>query len=86
MRETKHIAIFSGDNWPYAGTIDKAIEFGAEVVEMGVDEVCIDEKNKIITSPAYMFNGKFHEIHDGVAKMVQEIVNIMWTKNIVVGR
>ena len=44
---------------------------------MGVDEVCIDEKNKIVTSPAYMFDGKFHEIHDGVTKMVQQIVNIM---------
>ena len=25
----------------------------------------------LVTTPAYMFDGDFHEIHDGVAKMVE---------------
>merc|ERR1719277_1218338 len=25
----------------------------------------VDAENKIVTTPAYMFNGKFHEIQDG---------------------
>ena len=66
-----------GDGWPYAGTIDKAAEFGASPVEMSVSEVCVDEENKLVTSPAYMFEGKFHEIHDGVVNMVKEVVERM---------
>ena len=26
---------------------------------------------RLVTTPAYMFDGDFHEIHDGVAKMVE---------------
>ena len=41
-----------------------------------VDEVCEDEENKVVTTPAYMFDGKFHQIHDGVVKMVERIVKL----------
>ena len=61
----------SGEGWPYAATIDKAIEFGVEHEEKNVNEICIDEENKIVTTPAYMFDGQFHEIHDGVSKMIE---------------
>lgn len=61
----------SGEGWPYAQTIDKAIEFGVEHEALNVDGVCVDEDNKLVTTPAYMFDGDFHEIHDGVAKMVE---------------
>ena len=30
--------------------------------EKSVEEVCVDEENKIVTTPAYMYNGQFHEI------------------------
>jgi len=50
---------------------DKAIEFGVEHEALNVDGVCVDEDNKLVTTPAYMFDGDFHEIHDGVAKMVE---------------
>ena len=44
--------------WPYAEpTIDKAIEMGADMVECSVDEVCIDEANKIVSTPAFMYAG-----------------------------
>ena len=43
-----------GEQWPYAGTIDVAKDFGNEMKESEVNEVVIDEKNKIITAPAYM--------------------------------
>ena len=60
-------------NWPYATTIDKAEEFGANMVECGVDEVCIDEANKIVTTPAFMYEGEFHEVYDGINKMVNTL-------------
>ena len=43
-----------GDNWPYKGSIDAATSFGNEVVESGINEVTIDEANRIVTAPAYM--------------------------------
>ncbi len=36
----------AGDGWPYGGTIDSVADMGAEVVEMPVDGVCVDEENK----------------------------------------
>ena len=41
--------------------------------EKGVGEVTVDTENKIVTTPAYMFNGKFHEIQDGVTAMITEL-------------
>ncbi|TRY61295.1 hypothetical protein TCAL_03696 [Tigriopus californicus] len=66
-----------GDGWPFGGTLDKAKEFGAEVVEMNVNEVCIDEEHKIVTSPAFMYDGKFHEIQEGVTQMVNAVVDLI---------
>ena len=43
----------------------------------GVDEICVDEENKIVTTPAFMFNGSFFEIHDGVVKMVKKVVEMI---------
>ena len=65
--------------WPYAGTIDKAVEMGADVVECGVNEVCVDEANKIVTTPAFMYEGEFHEIHDGINKMVNTLLGMETT-------
>ena len=42
-----------------------------------VDEVCVDAENKIVTTPAYMYNGKFHEIQDGVTSMVNELLKMI---------
>jgi len=67
----------TGEGWPYAATIDKAKEFGADVVEMNVDEVCVDEANKIVTTPAYMFDGSYFEIHDGVVKMIEAVLALL---------
>jgi len=66
-----------GDGWPFAATLDKAEEFGAEVVEMDVDEVCVDEERKLVTSPAFMSGeAKFHEVFDGVQKMIDEMLKM----------
>ena len=64
------------NKWPYGGAVDVAKNFGAEMVEMDVDEVLVDETNKLVTTPAYMYNGKFHEIQDGVTKMIAELMKI----------
>ena len=45
--------------------------------EKGVGEVTVDTENKIVTTPAYMFNGKFHEIQDGVTAMINELMKLL---------
>ncbi len=42
-----------------------------------VTEICVDDENKLVTTPAFMFNGQFHEIHDGVVKMVDKVVELI---------
>lgn len=67
----------SGEGWPYAATIDKAVEFGVTHEEMDVEEVCIDEANKIVTSPAFMYDAQFHQVQDGVTKMVESVIGML---------
>ena len=45
--------------------------------EMSVGKVCVDSDNKIVTTPAFMFNGKFHEIQDGVSQMISELMKLL---------
>ena len=64
-------------SWPYAGTMDKVSEYGVQLEEMGVDEICVDEENKIVTTPAFMYAGRFHEVQDGVTKMIERLVEMI---------
>jgi len=66
-----------GSQWPHGGVIDKVYNMSANVEEMSVNEVCIDGDNKIVSTPAFMYNGLFHEIHDGVIKMVDELIAML---------
>ena len=63
-----------GENWPYAGSIEVATSFGNELAEKDISEICIDEKNKIISTPAYMKdNANPYEILSGIDKLVAEV-------------
>jgi enhancing lycopene biosynthesis protein 2 len=57
--------------------LEAATSFGANVIEAEVHEVCIDEQHKIVTSPAFMYNGKFHEIQDGVGNMINQLMKMI---------
>ena len=60
-------------DWPYAGSIKVAKEFGAIVTDKDINEICIDRKNKIITTPAYMKgNATPYEVFFGIDKMIEE--------------
>ena len=51
--------------------------FYLKVEECGVEEVCEDADNKIVTTPAFMFDGKAHEVHDGIALMVNHVIGLI---------
>ena len=63
--------------WPFGGSIEAAASFGAKVVDAEVNEVIVDNEHKIITSPAFMYNGKFHEIQDGVSNMIKQLLKMI---------
>jgi len=64
------------DAWPYGGAVDAARSLGANVVEATVADVVVDPDTKVITTPAYMYNGQYHEIQDGVKNMIDAMVEV----------
>ncbi|MBR2273401.1 MAG: isoprenoid biosynthesis glyoxalase ElbB [Alphaproteobacteria bacterium] len=49
---------------------------GAEHENRKADEVCIDEENYIVTTPAYMLAKSITEVALGAEKMIKEIIRI----------
>ena len=43
----------------------------------GIGEVCVDEANKLVTAPAYMYDGAPHEIFASVGNMVEGTVALL---------
>jgi len=63
--------------FPYAGVSGAVTAMGGKHVCKEVNEVCVDEDNKIVTTPAYMCETEVHEIHDGVASMVGAVLKLI---------
>ena len=63
--------------WPFGGALEAAESFGAKVVEKEVGEFVVDEKMKLVSSPAFMYNGKFHEIQDGINNMIKKLLSML---------
>ena len=55
----------------FIGTVQAITNYGGVHEEKEYDGVCIDADKKIVTSPAYMYDGKPHEIQDSVDNMVK---------------
>ena len=67
-----------GPNFPYAGSIDAAASFGADMVEMDVNEVCTDWSKNIVTSPAYMQgDASPHAVFDGIQSFLQKVNSLV---------
>ena len=63
-----------GDDTSTASVVEKV---GSKNQVKKVSEVCIDEQNKIVTSPAYMYGSAApHEIFDGIQSMVNETLKL----------
>ena len=62
--------------WPYAGTIDALRGMGAKCFERDVGQTHVDQKRKIVSTPAFMKTAAFHEVYDGIGKMVEEVLKL----------
>ncbi|XP_007452575.1 PREDICTED: ES1 protein homolog, mitochondrial [Lipotes vexillifer] len=65
-----------GGRWPHAGTAQVIKALGAKHCVTGVTEAHVDQKNKVVTTPAFMCDTAFHHIHDGVGAMVSKVLEL----------
>lgn len=54
-----------------AETLEKT---GAKHEEAQADEIVVDEKNQIVTTPAYMTAGRITEVADGIERLVEAVI------------
>lgn len=65
-------------NFPYAGSIDAAASFGADMREMNVNEVCTDWNSNMITTPAYMQgDASPHAVFDGIQNFLRKVNSLV---------
>ncbi len=50
--------------------------FGANEQVCFTTEICVDNDNKIISTPAYMYKDKISNVADGIAKLVKKVMEI----------
>lgn len=64
-----------GDAWPHNGSIDVGASFGNTMNDtVDSNGICVDQKNKIYSTPAYMKgDAKACDVYEGIEKMVAEI-------------
>ncbi|XP_044775256.1 glutamine amidotransferase-like class 1 domain-containing protein 3A, mitochondrial isoform X2 [Neomonachus schauinslandi] len=65
-----------GGKWPYAGTAEAIKALGAKHCAKGVTEAHVDQKNKVVTTPAFMCETELHHIHDGIGAMVKKVLEL----------
>ncbi|XP_051486395.1 glutamine amidotransferase-like class 1 domain-containing protein 3, mitochondrial [Apus apus] len=64
------------EQWPYARTAEALKELGCKHVNKQVSEVHVDVQNRLVTTSAFMCNAPIHQVHDGIGKMVQEVLRL----------
>lgn len=63
------------------GTLDgparEAAAAGAEMVACAVDDVVVDERNRIVSTPAYILARRISEVDAGIQKLVAGMIQMM---------
>ena len=49
---------------------------GAIHQECPVDDIVVDEKHKIVTTPAYMLGKSISDVEKGISKLVEKILSL----------
>ncbi|XP_040057235.1 glutamine amidotransferase-like class 1 domain-containing protein 3, mitochondrial [Gasterosteus aculeatus] len=71
------VGIEKDDKYPDTADTAAAItQLGCRHVSKSVGESHVDEKNKLVTTAAFMCNAPMHEIYDGIGAMVQDVLKL----------
>lgn len=57
-----------------ADTAAALTQMGAEHVECAVDDIVVDEANKVVSTPAYMLANSLVEANAGISKLVAKVI------------
>jgi enhancing lycopene biosynthesis protein 2 len=60
-----------------AGTAQAIEKMGGKHIVCKVDEIAVDEVNKIVTTPAYMLGPSITPVSNGIEKCVMEVLKMM---------
>ncbi|MCI4378455.1 hypothetical protein PGIGA_G00216130 [Pangasianodon gigas] len=58
------------------GTAEAITQLGCKHICKNVNEAHVDEKNKIVTTCAFMCKAPLHEIFDGIGVMIQDVLKL----------
>ncbi|XP_068558236.1 glutamine amidotransferase-like class 1 domain-containing protein 3, mitochondrial [Cebidichthys violaceus] len=71
------VGIEKDDKYPNTADTAAAInQLGCKHVNKSVGESHVDEKNKLVTTSAFMCNAPIHEVFDGIGAMVQDVLKL----------
>ena len=66
----------SKGEWPYGENIDILRLLGAEVIEKDVNQIQVDKRFKVVSTPAFMKNATFFQVFEGIGKMIDEVLKM----------
>jgi len=69
-----NISITIGNN---KETIQEILKTGAFHADCPITGVIVDKKNKIVTTPAYMYEALPHEVFKGITNLANEIIELI---------
>ncbi|MBD3167968.1 MAG: isoprenoid biosynthesis glyoxalase ElbB [candidate division Zixibacteria bacterium] len=58
------------------GTMEALEKLNAEPVEARVNEIVVDENNKIVSTPAYMLGPSIAPVAEGIEKLVNKVIDM----------
>jgi len=59
-----------------AGTASAIESMGGVHTDCSVSDICIDEKNRIVTTPAYMLGPGIKDVAIGIEKLVDKVLSL----------
>lgn len=63
-----------GNDSGTAGAIER---MGSKNVDKAVNQALVDESNRLVTAPAYMYDAPVHEVYDGIGEMVRGVLRLI---------
>ena len=59
------------------GTAAAISTMGGRHRDRSVEEICVDEKNRLVTTPAYMLGPGIKDVAIGIEKLVDQVLNMV---------
>lgn len=60
-----------------AGTAAALVSLGAQHIDKGTTDICVDTVNKVVTTPAYMCAKSPGPVFDGIGKLITKVLEMV---------